>query len=269
MYSKKNIIIAISLIMLSGCAKNGINSVSDIRVDEDRNVVFMGYDFTIPDPRIRHISVKCRRSDAKWYERSDSCLSIAGNTRNLGNFTFKGAKARRLKFGEYYISHLEYSIKTGTKTTRDSKGNSFTTDVISKVVIALDVKANFTVSKEISPYIGRFHIDIDHENIEAYFKKRKKGDIKYLSKFLKLKISQKYSEDILNSKYSSALNSHINSPNDRRNVNDEYKNNIKCTGNVKKITIHGNCKLSSTKELPKGVLLREYPFSFSVKKYQL
>lgn len=269
MSSKKYIIIVISLILLSGCAKNWINSVDDIRVDEDRNVVFMGYDFTIPDPRIRHISVKCRRSDTKWYVKSDSCLSIAGNKRNLGNFTFKGAKARRLKFGEYYISHLEYSIKTGTKTTTDSKGRSFTTDVISEVVIALDVKTKFTVSKEISPYIGRFYIDIDHENIETYFKKGKRKDIEYLSNFLKLKISHKYSEDILNSKYSSALNFHINSPSDRHNVNDTYKNNIKCTGNVERITIHGDCKLSTTKKLSKGVLSREYPFSFSIKKYKL
>ncbi len=174
MFSGKYIIIAISLTLLSGCAKNRINSVDDIKVDEDRNVVFMGYDFTIPDPRIVSISVKCRSSNAKWYEKSDSCLSIAGNKWRNGEFTFKGVTARRLKFGEYYIKHLEYSIKTGTITTTDSKGNRSTTDVINEVIITPNTKIKFIVSKEISPYIGRFYIDIDHENIGAYFKEIKK-----------------------------------------------------------------------------------------------
>lgn len=254
------------IFLLSGCSKYNINSIDDIKADKDRNIVFMGYDFTIPDTRIKYIEIVCSHRNSENEIKNKPCLFI---TAKKGETKYTGTQVRKLEFGDYKVRYLKYTIKTGKQST-----GTITIDLTEKVYIDTSLDIEFSVSRLTSPYVGRFYVDTDHENIGEYFKKKKKSiwsknklKVTGLSKYLKLKTSQNYSQDISLSKFRSALDAHINSPKDRRVVNDNYKNNINCTVDEGVILYESFCTINSITEISSGKLSKAYSFSFSSSRF--
>ncbi|MBT3721949.1 MAG: hypothetical protein HOG41_01060 [Gammaproteobacteria bacterium] len=194
--------VILGVLIISGCtATRMLHDAKDIASDEKSNSVFFGYDFIIPNTRIKYINFICsvKLPDKKvTYEK---CFNVQAQK---GNIKYKGASVFRLEFGEYSISRLDYTIITGVEkrtSTRCKKNSLGLSDICSSktikrdktrvISIKPDFKKSFIVSKDNAPYIGRFHIkfDVDVKNIAS--------DVNVAISKNRLMLTNKFEKDLL------------------------------------------------------------------------
>lgn len=189
-FEMEKIYILLLLITLSACGTTvKIKNANSIKVKKDSNIAFFGYDFYITDSRIKSINFRCLNLDS---QKEFNCFNISTIQ---GGFYYNGASPYRVKFGNYKVTDIVYTIVTAitsretceVKDGKKSKCNTIESEVTKQKKIKVGFDKTFTVSETEAPYIGRFVL---------FARDNKKNNPELRS----AEVVEKFDEDLLNVK---------------------------------------------------------------------